>query len=198
MEMLKSQLNGDVMRQLTQQIGAQSTDQTENAVNGVLTTLVTALSRNTQSPQGLESLTNALTRDHDGSLLDNISGFLSGTLSNVNPNAINGAGILGHILGNKQNQVEETVGKATGMSAAQIGSLMLKLAPLVLSVLGKNQGQSSGPSLGGLLENTVQNQRSNQSGGFGFLERLLDSDGDGSIIDDVAQIGLKTLFSNRR
>lgn len=198
MELLKGQLSGDVMRQLTQQIGAQSTDQTEEAVNGVLTTLVTALSRNAQSPQGLEALTGALSRDHDGSLLDNLSGFLSGTLSNVNPRAINGAGILNHILGNKQNQVEQTVGKATGMSGAQIGMLMLKLAPLVLSVLGKNQRQSSESSIGGLLSSTVQNQRSNQSGAFGFLERMLDADGDGSIIDDVAEMGLKTLFSNRR
>jgi hypothetical protein len=40
--------------------------------------LVSALNRNASSPTGRQSLENAINRDHDGGILDNIGGYLGG------------------------------------------------------------------------------------------------------------------------
>ena len=50
------------------------------------------MARNTSNQQGAESLHNALQKDHDGSILDNLGGFLNNAQSGP------GAGILRHVL----------------------------------------------------------------------------------------------------
>ncbi len=199
MQLLQGQINGDLVNQLTREIGADSPEQTESAINGVLSTLVTALSRNTAQPDGASALLGALSQTHDGSILDDVMGFLGGQRQPDNPAILNGAGILRHILGGQQPQVQQAVGKASGLDAAQIGQLMIKLAPLVMGVLGMLQRRNGlgSDGLGQLLSGTVQQQRQ-QNPGTGMFEKLLDADGDGSVIDDIANFGLKALFGNKR
>jgi len=199
MQILQRQIDDQVVRQLTNQIGARSTEQTETAIQGVLSTLVTALSRNAANPQGAEALAGALSTTHDGSILEDVVGFLSGQRQAANPSMLNGAGILQHVLGGRQHQVEQNVGRATGLNAGQIAQLMMKLAPVVLGVLGqlqRKQGLNS-QGLGQFLNTSVQEQRQ-QNPGLGFIEKMLDADGDGSVMDDIAGIGLKALFGRKQ
>jgi hypothetical protein len=74
-ELLNEQLSGDAMQQLSQQIGADP-ESTGNAVNAALPMLLGGMARNTQSEGGASSLLGALDRDHDGSVLDDVVGFL--------------------------------------------------------------------------------------------------------------------------
>ena len=68
--------------------------------------LVGAMQRQAASPTGLDALAGALDRDHDGSILDDIGGFLGsgGTVGR-------GAGILGHVLGARQDNVAASAGQ---------------------------------------------------------------------------------------
>ena len=136
-ELLQGQLDENLIQQLSQHIGAESTEQTEAAASGIISTLVAGLNKNAATPDGATALVSAIDRDHDGSILEDVAGFLLGSRETSNSSTLNGAGILQHILGGKQSNTQDMLGKATGLDTAQIGKLMIALAPMVLAALGK-------------------------------------------------------------
>src|SRR5262245_33460759 len=95
MDVLGAALGGDVQEQLGQRVGADS-QTTSQAIQAALPMILSGLTRNAAQPGGATSLHAALERDHDGSVLDNLSGFFQGSVSG---RAANGAGILEHVLG---------------------------------------------------------------------------------------------------
>ena len=195
-ELLHGQLDSNVISQLTRQIGADSNDQTETAVSGIISSLVAGLSKNARTPAGAASLVSAIDRDHDGSLLNDVAGFILGNKQTQNASTLNGAGILSHVLGNNQSVVTDVMTKASGLNNSQISKLMISLAPMVLAALGKarNQGGLDVGGVSDLLKNNVRSQ-ANQHQEMNVLERLLDSDGDGSVMDDIANMGMKFFMS---
>jgi hypothetical protein len=197
-ELLQGQLDENLIQQLSRHIGAESTEQTEAAASGIISTLVAGLNKNAATPDGANALVSAIDRDHDGSILDDVAGFLLGNRQTSNASTLNGAGILEHILGNKQSNTKDMLGKATGLDAAQIGKLMIALAPMVLAALGKARKQESVNSgnIGVLLSGSV-NSQANKQQEMGLLQRFLDADGDGSVMDDIANMGMK-FFLNRK
>lgn len=188
MDLVKSQLSGDLLENLTKQIGAQDSNQTAAAANGVLGTLTAALAKNAQDPKQAESLNQALERDNHGNLMDMVGDLIGGNAGADN-RAANGAGILKHILGEKKGNASSMISQMSGLSQDQTGSLMEKLAPLVMGALGKQKQEqgldSSGLSsmLGGLLNNQQQGANSNPI--IGMASKFLDKDGDGDIKDDL-------------
>ncbi|MDO6758815.1 DUF937 domain-containing protein [Tamlana sp. 2_MG-2023] len=181
-------LNSDLGKSIVSGVAGQ-TNQPQNKTQDVLTMalplLTAAMKRNANSPQGAEGLMNALNSKHDGSILDNLGGFFEG---GVDSNVINdGGNILGHVLGSKQQHIENTLGAKSGMDANSVSQMLKIAAPLLLGVLGKQSRQNNvsstndlGNLLGGLVSGNSAGQEQN------FLETLLDADGDGSVIDDVA------------
>ena len=105
--LLQSQLSEGMIDQLSQQLGGAPKEQTQTAAAGIMNILMGAMARNAATPQGAQALNNALERDHDGSVLDNVMDLLGGggsrSVSNVNERALNGSGILEHILGSRQS-----------------------------------------------------------------------------------------------
>ncbi len=100
MDLLQGQLSEGMIDQLSQQLGGADRQQTATAASGVMSTLVSALARNASTPEGAQSLSNALDRDHDGGILDNVMDLFGG---NAQPKpeqtrAMNGQGILKHLL----------------------------------------------------------------------------------------------------
>lgn len=168
MELLKGQLNDQLIGQLSQHIGAEP-QQTASAAEGVFATILGGLANNAASEGGVNSLMAALDRDHDGSILDDLMGMV-GNLANgtANGNATNGLGILGHVLGDRQETAATQIGQSNGLSAGQAMKLMTILAPIVMNVLGKakSQGGLDVGSLVGMLMGSAQNA---QQGGFGDL-----------------------------
>ncbi|GGG45941.1 DUF937 domain-containing protein [Bizionia arctica] len=181
-------LNSDMGKAIVNGVAGQ-TNQPESKTNDVLTmalpVLMQAMKRNAASPQGAEGLMNALKSKQNGSILDNLGGLFDG---GVDANVLNdGSKILGHVLGNKQQSVENAIGAKAGIDASSVANILKMAAPILMGMLAKqtkenNVNDASGLDglLGGLLSgNSANNEQS-------FLESILDADGDGSIIDDVA------------
>ncbi len=197
MQLITSQLSGGVMDQLAQQVGG-SKEQTQSATQGILSTLIGAMAKNTAQKDGAAGLFNALEKDHDGSLLDNIGDFLNPEKPNpVSERATNGIGILNHLLGDKGDAISKMIGQQSGLSQQKTMGLMSTLAPILMATLGKQKQQQGFDvgSLVGLLSNNKQNiSQNNQLSGF---MRLLDMDGDGSAMDDAMGI-LGKLFGRKK
>jgi len=83
----------------------------------------------------------------------------------------------------------------SGLDSCKSGNLMTMLAPMIMGALGKTKKQQC-LDVGGiasLLTNTMSQRQAKQDPAMGLVGKLLDSDGDGSIVDDVASIGMKLL-----
>ena len=132
MQLLQSQVTDSLMDQLAGQLGGAPKEKTSSAVSGAMSLLMGALAKNASTPEGASSLMGALDRDHDGSILDDVAGFLGGSKQASNANMLNGAGILKHLLGGKQENAASMLSKDTGMDTGQIMNLMIKVAPMVL------------------------------------------------------------------
>lgn len=191
MEALAGQLSGDAVGQISRQLGINE-DQASQAISGALPMLFGALARNSQSADGLSALSGALDRDHDGSVLDDLAGFLG----NSRAHDITGGGILRHVLGSQQSNVESSLGRATGLDSRSVSKLLMMLAPLVLGALGK-QRRSSGLDNAGLADllGGEQKRAEEQNPNMGLLGSLLDRDGDGDMMDDIAKAGVGFLGS---
>ncbi len=190
-EELAGQLSGNRAAELGRRVGADPA-KTEQAVPAALAALMGALARNTDRSDGAEALSGALARDHDGSLLDNLDGFLSGQGASSA-----GEAILGHVLGGNRQKVEQQVSQATGLDGGSTGQLLAMLAPIVLGALGKAQRKQGlgARDLSAMLGGERQRIRERAPRGMDMLGQLLDSDGDGDYKDDVARIGTSLLGS---
>ncbi len=179
-EALTEQLGGSALDQISSQIGADRSA-TKEALPAALGSLMAALAKNSAQPSGAEALNDALARDHDGGILDDLGGFLS------NPSG--GSGILKHVLGGKQPALEAGIGQASGLDAGSAGQLLKVLAPIVMGALGKQRrqgGMDAGAIAGMLAGEREQVARRAPREGNDLLTAILDADGDGQVIDDLA------------
>jgi hypothetical protein len=194
-DQLQQELGPNAISQLSRQLGADEA-QTQQAVPLALTALMGGLGREAANPQGAQQLSGALDRDHDGSILDDLGGFLGqGGAGGM------GEGILKHILGGRRPQVETQLGQASGLDAAKMGKLLALLAPIVLAYLGKQKRQR-GLDSGGLSDILTGERRHAQQkaaqSGLGGLGGLLDMDGDGGFLDDLAGLAGGFLGGGKR
>src|SRR5215470_9837306 len=143
-QMLTQQLAGNAISQISNKLGV-SPAVASGAVAIAVPMLISALARNSSTPQGAQALNDAVARDHDGSVLDNLESYLGNTESG------NGAAILGHVFGGQQGSVENALAERTGLDANSAGQLLQTMAPLVMGALGKTQ-QQQGLDAQGLSE----------------------------------------------
>lgn len=185
LDLLNSPMGKQLISGVAGQTG-QSSDKTASLLSMAMPVLMGAMKRNASTPQGAEGLLNALNSKHDGGILDNLGGLFGG---GVDQSVMDdGAGILGHILGGKQPQVQNALSQKSGIDASTVGTILQVAAPLLMGMLGKQTKQQNvsdssglGDVLGSLLGGGGQaNQQQS------LIESFLDSDGDGSILDDVA------------
>lgn len=197
MQILQQQLDDQAMGALQQQIGADR-GQVQSAVQAALPMLLGGLAGNASKSGGAQGLWAALAKDHDGGLLDNLSGFLG------SPNAPQqGQAILKHVLGGKQPQAEQALAGMAGLDAQKAGAMLAALAPMVMGMLGKMQDQNQigdQQQLQSLLQQEKQQLKQQPQAG-GLLNMLLDEDGDGQVgMDEVVRRGgglLGKLFGKR-
>ncbi len=193
MDLLQGQLTDSVLDNLGKQFGGAPKEQTATAANLAMSTLMNALANNTKSQSSLDGLLGALSNDHDGSALDNISDLLSG---NSSGRSSDGMGILSHLLGgNNIFNVVEMLSKSSGMNRNNSMNMLMKMAPVVLNVLGKQKRQQNldAPGLAQFLQGSVQQQSQQHAQSQSLITRILDKDGDGSAMDEIASMGMKML-----
>ena len=184
LDLLSSDLGKQIVSGVAGSTGNDSA-KTSSVLTMALPVLMKAMQNNASTPEGAEGLMGALSGKHDGSILDNLGGLFGGGVDEKVKQ--DGAGILGHILGGKQQGIEQVIGQKSGLDAASVANILKVAAPLLMGVLAKQKKEqninNSGDLtalLGGLLSgNSADNDQN-------FLEKMLDADGDGSVIDDVA------------
>ena len=204
MDLVNQELSGPRLSQMSRQLGI-SEDQTRQALPAALAALTGGLAQNASQPQGAQQLANALNKDHDGGLLDSLDGFLGGigggTGGGIGGGGLGagaGAAILGHVFGQRRQKVEGNLGRATGLNPQTMASLLAMLAPIVMAYLGRQQRQKQ-LDPGGLADVLGQErQRIEQvPQARTGLGALLDLDGDGQVMDDLANLA-GGMFGNRR
>ncbi len=182
-QMITQQLTGGAVRTISQRLGISET--TANmAVQIAVPLILSALARNASQPQGAESLHEAINKDHDGSILNNLKDYLG------NPQSANGSGILGHVFGSQQPTLENNLAQATGMDQGSTSALLETIAPIVMGAVGKEQQQNglSASDLSNLLGNEQQQAQTNAPDLMGMLGSMLDQNQDGSAMDDLRRM----------
>ncbi|WP_298366572.1 DUF937 domain-containing protein [uncultured Lutibacter sp.] len=179
LDLLNSDLGKTLVNGASQKLG-QNEAQTSSALSAALPLILGAMKNNASTPQGAEGLLGALSGKHDGSILDNL-GDLLGNESTLQ----DGAGILGHVFGGKEQNVAKAVSAKSGIDMGSAMNLLKMAAPVIMGYLGKQSRQNNvsdangvGDLLGGLLGGGAQKEQS-------LITQILDADGDGSVIDDL-------------
>lgn len=185
LDLLNSDLGKQIISGVSNETGAPK-NKTADVLSMAMPVLMGAMQRNAASPQGAQGLLGALSDDrHSGGILDNLGDFFGG---GVDSSALSdGEGILGHILGAKKPSVENALSQKSGLDAGTVSQILKIAAPILMGYLGKQtrkQNVNSTNDLGGLLGSVLGG--SNSGGNQSLLTSILDADGDGSIIDDVA------------
>lgn len=175
-------LNTQTGEQLINKASANTTadkDKVSSVLGMALPLILGAMKNNTKEPQGAENLNKALQSDkHDGALLNNLDSKDAENLSGE------GNKILGHVLGNKQGGIIKTIATALNLDENSVGKILQMAAPVVMGLLGKQKRKDNVETSGlsGLLSSVMG---ANASHDQSLIESMLDSNGDGSVIDDI-------------
>lgn len=130
--------------------------------------ILSGLKRQKDTMGGDQRVDHILNKYGDASVLDNIKDLISSKAqaADVDPN-------LGGLLGASGGlQAAQTLGKSLGIDASTIMKMIPALSPLLLGALSR--------------------KRDTGGSGISGIGAMLDADGDGSIIDDVAGFLLKS------
>ena len=136
MDTIMQSLGGNAQQQLGQRLGLDPA-QLQSALGAAVPTILAGLASNAAQPGGAQSLLAALDRNHDGSVLDDVSGFFGGG----DASAAAGTGILGHVFGDRHQTVNDGLARHTGLSAAQLATITAMAAPIVMGVIGRMKHQ---------------------------------------------------------
>ena len=185
LDLLNGPMGQTLIQGASKQLGL-GQDSTQKALGTAMPLILGAMKNNAATPEGASGLLGALMGDkHDGGIMDQLGDILGG--DSVNEDVLkDGEGILGHVFGGKQENVAAAVSKSSGIDMGTAMDIMKVAGPLLMGVLGK-QAREKGVQdengiedlLGGMLGKGNDEHQS-------LVNRLLDADGDGSIIDDVA------------
>jgi hypothetical protein len=186
MDMLEQLLNaqgGGATQQLSQQFGL-SDSQVTSALSALVPALAAGFQNNMSSSQGLDSLMSALGGGQHQHYVEDV-----GTLGRSDTTA-DGDGILGHIFGSKDvsRQVASRAAAQTGIGESVLKSMLPVVAAMMMGQMSKQvarpamqAGAGAGATGGSAL--------------LGMLTPMLDSNRNGTILDDV--VGMIGRFSGR-
>ncbi len=179
MDFLQNMITNQVSGQIASKTGLDP-QMTQKVVNMGLPAIMGALNKNSDDPQGAQGLSSALD-NHDGSILDNLSSALG---DNAQSTQTDGAKILGHILGNKQENINSQISNDSGIDTGKVMQILSLLAPIVMGYLGKQKTESNLDASG------ISSLLTNQTKAAGFLDNplvkgFIDKDGDGNVMNDL-------------
>jgi putative sterol carrier protein len=135
-ESLISMLSKDTLSKVSKQLGLPK-DKTKQILPDVLAVITSALASNTSNKKEAQLLSNALAKDHDGSILDNLNAYIGSYQSGE------GNGILKHVLGDDRTSVESLLSQKTGLDINSIANLLTMAAPLIMGIIGKTKKQQN-------------------------------------------------------
>ena len=186
LDLLNSDIGKSLINGTSKQLG-QDKAKTTTALSAALPLILGAMKNNAKTPEGAAGLLSALGNEkHGGGILDNLGSILGG--GGIDDDILqDGAGILGHVFGGKEQNVANAVSKSSGLDLGSAMNILKVAAPVIMGLLGKEsrqQGISNQNGIGDLLGGMLGGGGGQQE--QSMVERLLDTDGDGSVIDDIA------------
>ncbi len=184
LDLVSSSLDQGAVSQISAQLGEDETG-TRSAIDSAVPLLLGALQKSAGSDSGA-GLARALNTRHDGSLLNDVKSYLSES------DRSDGAGILRHVLGDKQDQAAVTLQQASGLDRDKASTLLATLAPVLLGALGKakREGGIRDDQLGQVLDGETRALETRTPGMMSALSGFLDADGDGDTdVSDVLSHG---------
>ena len=140
--------------------------QVSSVITSALPSLLGAMQKNASTPGGAEALAKAL-GDHAsnaGNIITNLKGA----------DLIDGSKILGHIFGGNLSNILSGISKQTGVASNAVSNILASIAPSLLAILGKQNGNAGAGGLGGLLGSILGGgTQSQNTGGLGGLGSIL-------------------------
>ena len=197
-DLLGQEQGGTALNEISQNVGADQSA-VNSAIQAALPMILGGLANNAQSPQGAQGLDQALERDHDGSILNQLGGLgglIFGQQQAAPPKQADAGGILGHIFGTNQAPVVQEVSQKSGLDMGQVAQVLMFLAPIVMGYLGKQKREQGvgADGLGGLLGGLLgQSAAAGQGSGNPMMDAassMLDRNRDGSSMDDIASMAM--------
>ncbi len=166
LNLLSQQLNPQVTRGLGQQVGVDES-QANQAISALLPMMIAGLSKNvSKGPEAQASLSRALERDHDGSILDHLGSMLGGGTQQAGGGLGAMASLAGSLLGGGKN----TGGAAANLLGSLMGGSQGGAGGLLGSLLGGNDS-GLGNVLGSLLGSAPVSSRATNV--EGMLQHML-------------------------
>ncbi|GJM15081.1 MAG: hypothetical protein DHS20C13_04080 [Thermodesulfobacteriota bacterium] len=190
-EITRSISRSSGINQLGRRVGT-SEENATGALSAAFPVLLEALTKNASRPDEAESLKNAISRDHDGSILDSLDDLIN------DPDHGPGDGILGHIFGSKRSRVESSMGKSFGLDSSTMSTILKIAAPIIMGAIGrslKSRGSVDSGSLREMLNNDTNEMKRMEPNSMSAIEQMLDTDGDGDVdMADLARSGLPKML----
>jgi hypothetical protein len=191
LEMILNAQGGGAASQLGNQFGLDA-GQTQSALGALLPALAGAVTQNARGQGGLEGLIGALGQGRHARYLDEPASL--GDPATVQ----DGNGILGHLLGSKEvsREVASRASQQTGIGADVLKRMLPVVAAMLMGGLAKGAG-AGGAGLSPQMPDFGAGARAMPGGGLlDMLTPMLDSNRDGSALDDVLRMA--SGFLNRR
>ena len=179
LDLLNTQMGEELAKKASSET-SEDKGKVTSALGMALPLILGAMKRNTKDPEGAENLDKALQSEkHNGDVLNNLEEKEAEELTGE------GSKILNHVLGSRQSGISKTIAGALNMDATSVNKILEMAAPVIMGLLGqqKRKDNVGASGLSGLLGSVMG---SNSSHDQSLVETLLDADGDGSVIDDVA------------
>lgn len=190
-------LSEDQITTIAKRLGVPE-DQAESAINMALPTLVGSIARQSDDDDTIKKLKQTADEDGHDQLFSTAHAMLGQENAEVQGlQAFGGTdGLLGSLLGSRQSKVEQGIGKASGISAGQAGTILKVLGPLVLGAIMKKSKASDEKDVSEMLRSEKTSMENKASGGL--LAGLFDQDNDGDFdFQDIVQLGMKRFFGKK-
>ena len=150
--LLGTVLSSDSINQMSQTTNV-SAEGVQNVLSSALPSLLNGALAQSNGADTAEGFAGALTQ-HAAADTNDLSAFLS------NVDLQDGGKIVGHLLGGDQSAVVEEAAQRAGISAADSGNVLSAVAPLLMSLLGKeaaSQQSNNSAAVSGLMGSLLQN-----------------------------------------
>jgi hypothetical protein len=129
LDMVQQHLGSDGIQRISQQLGIPP-EQAQAAVAAALPMVMGGMANQAAQPGGAEAIHEAIQTHAD---MPADPGLLHG--------GAGGGGLIGRMLGNHHEQVQQNVSKASTLSPEKTGKLLMMLAPVVLMALARKHKQ---------------------------------------------------------
>lgn len=170
-------------------------DKSRDVVNMAVPLLVAGLAKNAKNPKEAKNISEAISKDHDGSILNDLSSvFLSGGREQE------GEKIIEHILGKKVEPASKAIGNQVQVNPEQVKKVLSLVAPVVMGAIGSKQktGGLDSSTLTDFLQETVTKKVSGSNQQDNLLTQILDQNKNGSVIDEIINFVLKLISGHSK